>query len=89
MNTSPYQRSALTVVWHRKHAPAIEELAQIVPVPFCCYLNAGLPNEMGAYDQGLNNWQTLRQYAEEGFINIIGGCCGTTPRHIGDFSCRF
>ena len=67
--------------------PAIEELAQIVPVPFCCYLNAGLPNEMGAYDQGPEQVaQTLRQYAEEGFINIIGGCCGTTPDHISAIS---
>ena len=63
--------------------PAIEELARVAPVPFSCYLNAGLPNEMGAYDQGPDEVaQTLRQFAEEGFINLIGGCCGTTPDHI-------
>ena len=63
--------------------PAIEELARVAHVPFSCYLNAGLPNEMGAYDQGPDEVaQTLRQFAEEGFINLIGGCCGTTPDHI-------
>ncbi len=63
--------------------PAIEELARIAPVPFSCYLNAGLPNEMGQYDQGPDEVaHSLRQYAEEGFINLIGGCCGTTPDHI-------
>ncbi len=63
--------------------PAIEEMARIAPLPFSCYLNAGLPNEMGAYDQGPDEVaHTLRQYAEEGFINLIGGCCGTTPDHI-------
>ncbi len=63
--------------------PAIEELARTAPVPFSCYLNAGLPNEMGQYDQGPDEVaHSLRQYAEEGFINLIGGCCGTTPDHI-------
>ena len=63
--------------------PAIEEMAQIAPIPFSCYLNAGLPNEMGEYDQSpAEVAATLGQYAEEGFINLIGGCCGTTPDHI-------
>ncbi|MFT5373849.1 MAG: 5-methyltetrahydrofolate--homocysteine methyltransferase [Candidatus Latescibacterota bacterium] len=63
--------------------PAIEELAQIAPIPFSCYLNAGLPNEMGEYDQSPDEVATtLAQFAQEGFINLIGGCCGTTPDHI-------
>ncbi len=63
--------------------PAIEEMAQIAPIPFSCYLNAGLPNEMGEYDQSPDEVAaTLAQFAQEGFINLIGGCCGTTPDHI-------
>lgn len=63
--------------------PAIEEMAQIAPIPFSCYLNAGLPNEMGEYDQSpAEVAATLGQFAKEGFINLIGGCCGTTPDHI-------
>jgi len=63
--------------------PAIEEMAQIAPIPFSCYLNAGLPNEMGEYDQTpAEVASTLGQFAQEGFINLIGGCCGTTPAHI-------
>lgn len=63
--------------------PAIEQMSKIAPIHFCCFLNAGLPNEMGQYDQGpAEVAQTLRSYAEEGFLNIVGGCCGTTPEHI-------
>ncbi len=67
----------------RDMRPVIEELASQVPIPFSCYLNAGLPNEMGAYDQGPEEVAaSLREFAEQGFINLIGGCCGTTPEHI-------
>ena len=47
------------------------------------YPNAGLPNEFGAYDQGANEMaDQVRTFLKEGMLNILGGCCGTTPEHI-------
>jgi 5-methyltetrahydrofolate--homocysteine methyltransferase len=47
------------------------------------YPNAGLPNEFGAYDQGANEMaDQVRSFLKEGMLNILGGCCGTTPDHI-------
>ncbi|MGB8436824.1 MAG: methionine synthase [Burkholderiales bacterium] len=65
--------------------PYIEELARCADTWLCCYPNAGLPNplsetgydETPEYTSGL-----LREFAESGFLNIVGGCCGTTPDHI-------
>jgi 5-methyltetrahydrofolate--homocysteine methyltransferase len=65
--------------------PYIEELARCADTWLCCYPNAGLPNplsdtgydESPAYTSGL-----LREFAASGFLNIVGGCCGTTPEHI-------
>ena len=48
-----------------------------------CYPNAGLPNAMGGYDQkGEGMAEDIRPFCEEGLVNAIGGCCGTTPEHI-------
>ena len=61
----------------------IEELSDNASVYTSLYPNAGLPNEFGGYDetpQFMAN--VVKEYAEEGFINIIGGCCGTGPKHI-------
>jgi len=61
----------------------IEELSDNASVYISLYPNAGLPNEFGGYDetpQFMAN--VVKEYAEEGFINIIGGCCGTGPKHI-------
>jgi 5-methyltetrahydrofolate--homocysteine methyltransferase len=63
--------------------PFIEELSRKAPVHTSLYPNAGLPNEFGGYDETANQMaEVLREYAVEGFINIVGGCCGTTPEHI-------
>ncbi|HEV8377177.1 MAG TPA: methionine synthase, partial [Candidatus Polarisedimenticolia bacterium] len=63
--------------------PHLEELSRITPLWIHCYPNAGLPNELGAYDQTPAQMASiLRSYAEEGWLNIVGGCCGTTPDHI-------
>ena len=63
--------------------PAIQELARLAPVPFCCYLNAGLPNELGGYDgTPQDSAQVMGAFAAEGLLNLVGGCCGTTPDHI-------
>ncbi len=63
--------------------PWLQELARIAPLPIACYPNAGLPNEMGEYDATPETTGHLvGEFAEAGFVNIAGGCCGTTPEHI-------
>ena len=63
--------------------PFIEELSTIAPIPVSMYPNAGLPNEFGGYDETHEETAAiLSEYVDSGFINIIGGCCGTTPEHI-------
>ncbi|HSP35746.1 MAG TPA: methionine synthase [Thermoanaerobaculia bacterium] len=63
--------------------PYVEELSQIAPVFISCYPNAGLPNALGGYDETPQSMSALlRDYAENGWLNIVGGCCGTTPDHI-------
>jgi 5-methyltetrahydrofolate--homocysteine methyltransferase len=63
--------------------PYIEELSQIAGCYTSAYPNAGLPNAMGEYDeQPEQTAHFLEQWAREGFVNIVGGCCGTTPEHI-------
>ena len=67
--------------------PYIQELAKAAPDTFIsCYPNAGLPNPMS--DTGFDETpdvtsRLLREFAAEGLVNIVGGCCGTTPQHIG------
>ena len=66
--------------------PYIEELSSIAPIFTSLYPNAGLPNEFGEYEETPRQMATvLKQYAQEGYINILGGCCGTTPEHIKAF----
>jgi 5-methyltetrahydrofolate--homocysteine methyltransferase len=61
----------------------IEELSQIASCYTSAYPNAGLPNAMGEYDeQPEETAHFLEEWAENGFVNIVGGCCGTTPDHI-------
>lgn len=61
----------------------VEELAEITPFYFCLYPNAGLPNAFGKYEQtGAKMAEELKPFLDAGLINIIGGCCGTTPDHI-------
>jgi 5-methyltetrahydrofolate--homocysteine methyltransferase len=67
--------------------PFIEELSQISNLYTSLYPNAGLPNEFGEYDDTPGSMsKVLEEYAKEGFLNIVGGCCGTTPEHIKQFS---
>ena len=61
----------------------IEELSQIAACYTSAYPNAGLPNAMGEYDeQPHETAHFIEDWAKEGFVNIVGGCCGTTPDHI-------
>ena len=65
--------------------PYIEELARVADTYVCCYPNAGLPNPMAetGYDETPEQTARLiRDFAVNGFVNIVGGCCGTTPAHI-------
>jgi 5-methyltetrahydrofolate--homocysteine methyltransferase len=63
--------------------PFLEELSDAANVPVSCYPNAGLPNEFGEYEDTPEHMaQVTRDFAEAGFLNIVGGCCGTTPDHI-------
>ncbi|MFY7963506.1 MAG: homocysteine S-methyltransferase family protein [Chitinophagaceae bacterium] len=63
--------------------PHIEELAQIASCYTSAYPNAGLPNAMGEYDEEPHQTaHFIEDWAKDGFVNIVGGCCGTTPPHI-------
>ncbi|MER3498712.1 MAG: 5-methyltetrahydrofolate--homocysteine methyltransferase [Chitinophagaceae bacterium] len=63
--------------------PHIEELSQLASCYVSAYPNAGLPNAMGEYDeQPEDTAHYIEEWAKEGFVNIVGGCCGTTPDHI-------
>jgi 5-methyltetrahydrofolate--homocysteine methyltransferase len=63
--------------------PYIQELSKIADVPVSAHPNAGLPNAFGAYDELPEQTAALiAEFAREGFVNIVGGCCGTTPSHI-------
>ncbi len=63
--------------------PFLKELADVAEGYVHCYPNAGLPNAFGGYDQTPEEMATLlREFAADGMLNLIGGCCGTTPDHI-------
>jgi 5-methyltetrahydrofolate--homocysteine methyltransferase len=63
--------------------PHVAELARIAGINVACYPNAGLPNEMGGYDDTPEHMaKILGSFAREGMLNIVGGCCGTRPEHI-------
>ena len=63
--------------------PHIAVLSEMADTLICAYPNAGLPNALGAYDEPPEETaRHLAEWAESGFLNIVGGCCGTTPEHI-------
>jgi 5-methyltetrahydrofolate--homocysteine methyltransferase len=67
----------------RDMRPYVAELARIADCFVTCYPNAGLPNAFGEYDeQPADTGGYLQEFARSGFLNIVGGCCGTTPDHI-------
>jgi 5-methyltetrahydrofolate--homocysteine methyltransferase len=62
----------------------IQEIGKVADALVCAYPNAGLPNEFGLYDESPEATAAmLGEFAEAGLVNIVGGCCGTTPAHIG------
>jgi len=63
--------------------PYVDELSKISDSYISLHANAGLPNAFGEYDETPEMMaQTIQEFAQQGFLNIVGGCCGTTPKHI-------
>src|SRR5919202_1746306 len=63
--------------------PYVEALSRIAPTWVSCYPNAGLPNELGLHDeQPGDTSRFLGEFARDGLVNVVGGCCGTTPEHV-------
>ncbi|SVA66620.1 uncharacterized protein METZ01_LOCUS119474, partial [marine metagenome] len=63
--------------------PWLSELSLIADIPVFVYPNAGLPNEMGGYDDTPKQMaDLLKEFSHDGLVNLVGGCCGTTPEHI-------
>ncbi|HBK19677.1 MAG TPA: methionine synthase, partial [Gammaproteobacteria bacterium] len=63
--------------------PHIRDLARLARCPVSVHPNAGLPDAFGEYTQGPSEMASiLREFAEAGWLNIVGGCCGTTPAHL-------
>ncbi|MCX6273354.1 MAG: methionine synthase [Bacteroidetes bacterium] len=67
--------------------PYLEELSALAPLPVSAYPNAGLPNQFGEYDETPEIMgEYIRDFIDSRFVNIVGGCCGTTPDHIRKFA---
>lgn len=83
MHAKPLSVGLNCALGAKEMRPHIEELSQIASCFVSAYPNAGLPNAMGEYDeQPEDTGHYLEEWAKEGFVNIVGGCCGTTPDHI-------
>ncbi|MFV8817287.1 methionine synthase [Haliea sp. E17] len=68
---------------YKEIRPFLEELASVAPCYFSAHLNAGLPNAFGEFDETPEIMhEDFREFASRGFLNLAGGCCGTTPEHI-------
>ena len=83
MHAKPLSVGLNCALGAKEMRPHIEELSQIASIYVSAYPNAGLPNPMGEYDeQPEDTAHYIEEWAKEGFVNIVGGCCGTTPDHI-------
>ena len=83
MHAKPLSIGLNCALGAKEMRPHIEELSQIASCYVSAYPNAGLPNAMGEYDERPEDTaHYLEEWAREGFVNIVGGCCGTTPDHI-------
>ncbi len=71
----------------REMRPVIEALSRVATTYVSCHPNAGLPNALGLYDEQPGDTSgLLRAFAEDGFLNVVGGCCGTTPEHTAQIA---
>jgi len=83
MHAKPLSIGLNCALGAKEMRPHIEELSQISSCYVSAYPNAGLPNAMGEYDEHPEETaHYLEDWAKEGWVNIVGGCCGTTPDHI-------
>lgn len=83
MHANPLSVGLNCALGAKEMRPHIEELSQLASCFVSAYPNAGLPNAMGEYDEHPEDTgHYLEEWAKEGFVNIVGGCCGTTPDHI-------
>lgn len=83
MHAKPLSVGLNCALGAKEMRPHIEELSQIANCYVSAYPNAGLPNAMGEYDENpADTGHFLEEWATEGWVNIVGGCCGTTPDHI-------
>lgn len=82
-HTKPFSVGLNCAFGAQQMRPYIAELSRVADVPVSAYPNAGLPNQFGEYDEPPHATAAhLREWAEHGLVNIVGGCCGTTPEHI-------
>ena len=82
-NVRPFSVGINCALGARDMRPYLEELSKIAPCYTSCHPNAGLPNAFGGYDETPEQMaEVLSEYARNGWLNIIGGCCGTTPQHL-------
>ncbi len=83
MHAKPLSIGLNCALGAKEMRPHIEELSQIASCYVSAYPNAGLPNAMGEYDEKPHDTaHIIAEWAKEGLVNIVGGCCGTTPEHI-------
>ena len=67
--------------------PHLKQLKRISPLFVSAYPNAGLPNQLGEYDETPEKMASqIQEFLDEGLVNVVGGCCGTTPQHIAQFA---
>ncbi|MEO7600256.1 MAG: homocysteine S-methyltransferase family protein [Opitutus sp.] len=82
-HSKPFSVGINCALGGRAMRPYVEELASIAECYVTCYPNAGLPNAFGGYDETPEDMSSvLSEFAGSGFLNLVGGCCGSTPAHI-------
>jgi 5-methyltetrahydrofolate--homocysteine methyltransferase len=89
MHAKPLSIGLNCALGAKEMRPHIEELSHLASCYVSAYPNAGLPNAMGEYDEKPEDTAYyIEDWAKEGFVNIVGGCCGTTPDHIRQIADR-
>ena len=82
-HASPFSIGLNCALGAREMRAHIAEVGRVADTLVCAYPNAGLPNEFGQYDESPSAMaRQLAEFAESGLVNIVGGCCGTTPEHV-------
>lgn len=88
-HTKPLSVGINCALGAKEMAPYVEELSRVADTHISCYPNAGLPNAFGEYDDTPEHMASvLADFAREGWLNIVGGCCGSTPEHIAEIARR-